>query len=111
MFQHQPERIPIYRVPHKITKNIAKKLDITKFMMKSVVKCVYVGRTYTHTINFSFKSCTCHWFMAFCVFSHLVAACGFFDQHLDGYTKKKTLIIEKGEDPRKLHLLPGLLYF
>ena len=60
--------------------------------MKSVVECVYVGKTYTHTINFSFKSCTCRWFMALFVCSHLIAACDLFDQHLDGYTKKKNFV-------------------
>lgn len=90
-----------YRVPHKLTKSIAKKLDEAKFSMKSVVECTYTGVKHIHTVNFSFKSCTCRWFMAFTVCAHLVAACDQFDQHLDGHTKKKTFVYRPRRGPKK----------
>ncbi len=72
--------------------------------MTSVVDCTYTGNTLTHTINFSFKSCTCRWFMAFTVCSHLLAACDLFDQRLEGYTKVKTFVYRKrrGRAPKPL---------
>ena len=81
-----------YRVPHKIVKKLAKQLVVSRFSPKSVVECTYLGFQHTHTINFTYKSCTCRWFMAFTVCAHLIAACDLYDQHLDGYTKKKRFV-------------------
>lgn len=93
-----------YRIPHKKTIKIAKSMNVQKFKMNSVVQCSYTGSTYTHTINFRYKSCTCRWFMAFTVCSHLVSACDLFEQELSGYTKKKTFVIRAKRGAKKAPL-------
>jgi len=93
-----------YRVPHKKTVAIARGLDTSKYSMNGFVECSYQGRIHTHTINFSMKSCTCRWFMAFAVCAHLVAACDLYNYELKGYTKPREFRYRKqrGRKPKAL---------
>ena len=93
-----------YRIPHKITVAIAKKLDVLKYTMKGFIECSYQGRIHTHTINFEMKSCTCRWFWAFAVCAHLVAACDHYNYELKGYTKSRVFVFKKkrGRKPKNL---------
>lgn len=93
-----------YRIPHKITVAIAKRLDVLKYTMKGFIECSYQGRIHTHTINFEMKSCTCRWFWSFAVCAHLVAACDHYNYELKGYTKPRVFVYKKkrGRKPKNL---------
>ena len=94
----------LYRVPHKKTISYARQLDNMKFSMKDgggVNECSYAGRVHVHTINFELLSCTCRWFLAFNVFSHLVAACDHYNYQLSGYTKPKAFVYRSRRGPKK----------
>jgi len=82
----------LYRVPHKKTIQASHNLKLEKFEMEGSTKCKYYGAAHVHTIDFVLKSCTCRWFLAFCVCAHLVAACDKFNQPLEGYTKTKVFV-------------------
>ncbi len=60
--------------------------------MEGATKCKYYGAAHVHTIDFVLKSCSCRWFLAFCVCAHLVAACDKFNQPLEGYIKTKVFV-------------------
>ena len=83
------------------TKDLAKKLVLDKFKMRSFNECLYSGIIHTHTINFQFKSCTCRWFMAFGVYAHLVCACDLFNQPLDGYSKPRHFVYRARRGAKK----------
>ena len=91
-YSNNEKEFMFYRIPHLKTKQLANQLNNEKFQMRSIIECIYIGRTHTQSINFQYKSCTCRWFLAFAVCAHLVAACDLFKQPLDGYSKPKVFV-------------------
>ena len=74
-----------YRIPAPKCKKIRDRLSSDNFKLKNASECEYAGSVFTHTINFTYKSCTCRWFSAFSVCAHILLACDHFDRPLDGY--------------------------
>jgi len=81
-----------YRIPHSKTIKLAKNLVASKFVMDGKSSCSYTGSIHVHKLNFELRSCTCRWFLAFRVCSHLVAACDIFKVSLERYTKARSLV-------------------
>lgn len=65
------------------------------------LECLYKGRHHTHTINFNTKSCTCRWFLAFAVCSHIIGACDQYNRELQGYKATRAFVYKakRGRKP------------
>lgn len=92
-----------HRIP---TKDVIKKagmIDTSKFSLNDEVGC-WKGKVHTHTINFELKSCSCRWFLAFAVCSHLISACDYYNQTLKGYTKPRIFVYnqKRGSKPKTI---------
>ena len=95
-----------YRIPSKKVVKMANQLDTTKFEMKESygLECLYKGRHHTHTINFNTKSCTCRWFLAFAVCSHIIGACDQYNRELQGYKATRAFVYKakRGRKPKPM---------
>ena len=91
-----------YRVPTSKAIKLAKSLEVKKLTLNTEANgCEYRGINHIHKINFELKSCTCRWFLAFAMCSHLISSCDHYNIVLNGYSKQKTFVIELGEVVRK----------
>jgi hypothetical protein len=93
-----------YRVASKTVIKLAKRIDTSKLEMKGLNECIHNGAIHIHTINFNTKTCSCRWFLAFAICSHIIAACDHFNRELKGYRVSKSFVhkAKRGRKPKSL---------
>ncbi len=105
-YSNNTREFMLYRVASKKVIALAKQVDTRKFVIDEsyALECIYKGKQHTHTINFNSKSCTCCWFLAFAVCSHIIAACDHYNRELQGYKVAKAFVYKakRGRKPRAM---------
>jgi hypothetical protein len=91
----------MYRNPDASCKRSAQSLPPSSFIRSKVndMLVTYTGKS-TNQINFEFNSCTCRWYLAYAICSHVVAACKLYGRQLNGCMASRNYIYRSKRGPK-----------